>query len=177
MRIVLAAFLSLAAAAAPARAADLATLDCVGTKLDKAVRSQIESEASSALAEAGKRLTYSPAVGQGLGAAAKACAAEHKWTAAAAKAAGFYALAKLGLPLARRAVEEKGFDASALEDQFQALPEETRVRVLTTEDTQKLIQAAVTEEAQQTRANAELLAEFFSFLSTAQYAAHDFSDA
>ncbi|UYY59158.1 hypothetical protein [Sphingomonas sp. S2-65] len=177
MRILLAAALFLAASAVPASAADLATLDCVGAKLDAAVRSQIESEASSALAQAGKRLTYSPAVGQGLGTAAKACAAEHKWTAAAAKAAGFYALAKLGLPLARRAVEEKGFDAAALEDQFQALPEEKRVRVLTTQDTQALIQAAVTDEAQQTRANAELLAEYFSFLSTAQYAAHDFSEA
>ena len=175
MRIVLAAFLSLAAF--PASAADLATLDCVGGKLDAAVRGQIESEAAGALAEAGKRLTYSPSVGQGLGAAAKACAAEHKWTAAAAKAASFYALAKIGLPFARKAVEDKGFDASALEDQFQALPEEKRVRVLTTQDIQALIQAAVTEEAQQTRANAELLAEYFSFLNTAQYAAQDFSAA
>ncbi|MBB5710867.1 hypothetical protein [Sphingomonas xinjiangensis] len=175
MRIVLAAFLSLAAI--PAQAADLATLDCVSTKLDAAVRGQIESEATAALVETGKRLTYSPAVGQGLGTAAKACAAEHKWTSAAAKAAGFYALAKIGLPLARKAVEEKGFDASALEDQFQALPEDKRTRVLTAQDTQALVQAAVTEESQQTRANAELLAEYFSFLSTAHYAAHDFSAA
>ena len=175
MRIVVATILSLAAA--PACAADLATLDCVSTKLDAAVRSRIETEAAGALAEAGKRLTYSPAVGQGLSTAAKACAAEHKWTTAAAKAAGFYALAKIGLPLARKAVEEKGFEPAALEDQFQALPEDKRVRVLTAQDTQALIQAAVTEESQQTRANAELLGEYFSFLSTAQYAAHDFSAA
>ena len=175
MRIVIAAFLSLTVS--PAFAADLATLDCVSTRLDATVRGQIESEAASALAEAGKRLTYSPAVGQGLGIAAKACAAEHKWTSAAAKAAGFYALAKIGLPLARKAVEEKGFDPSALEDQFQALPEERRTHVLAAEDIQALIRDAVTEEAQQTRANAELLAEYFSFLNTAQYAAQDFSAA
>jgi hypothetical protein len=175
MRIVLAAFLSLAAV--PAQAADLSTLDCVAAKLDAGVRGQIESEATSALGEAGKRLTYSPAVGQGLSAAAKACAAEHKWTTAAAKAASFYALARIGLPLARKAVEEKGFDASALEDQFQALPEDKRTRVLSAEDTQALVRAAVTEEAQQTRSNAELLAEYFSFLNTAQYAAQDFSAA
>jgi len=84
-------------------------------------------------------------------------------------------LAKLGLPVAQRIVGEHGFDAAALEDQFQALPEETRDRALTAAENQELIKAAVTDEAKQTRENAELLAEFFAFLSTIQYAAHDFS--
>jgi hypothetical protein len=35
----------------------------------------------------------------------------------------------------------------------------------------------VTEEAKQTRENAELLAEYFAFLSSIQYASYDFSQA
>jgi hypothetical protein len=177
MRIFPIALLAMIAGAAPVRAADLATIDCVTEKLDAAVRAQIEADATRNLAEAGKRPSYDPSVGTGLNAAAAACATANGWTPAAAKAASIYALAKIGLPVAQRVVGEKGFDAAALEDQFQALPEETRNRALTAAENQALIRAAVTDEARQTRENAELLAEFFAFLSTIQYASYDFSQA
>lgn len=174
MRIFSLAALLLAASALPAQAADLATLDCVVGKLD-AARSQIEAEVARNLAETGKRPTYDPAVKTALRDAAAACATEHEWAAPATAAASIYALAKIGLPIAQRVVAERGFDPAALEDQFQALPEETRNRVLTAAENQALIRAAVTDEEKQTRENAELLNEFFSFLSTVQYASQAFS--
>ena len=175
MRVVISALLAFGAFAVPAHAADLATIDCVGGKLDAAVKAQIEADTVRNMGEAGKRPTYDPSVSRGLNDAAAACAKDNGWAPAATKAAGIYALAQLGLPVAQRIVGEHGFDAAALEDQFQALPEETRDRALTAAENQELIKAAVTDEAKQTRENAELLAEFFAFLSTIQYAAHDFS--
>lgn len=175
MRVVISALLAFGAFAVPARAADLATIDCVSGKLDAATKAQLEADAARNLGEAGKRPTYDPSVSRGLNDAAAACAKDNGWSPAATKAAGIYALAKIGLPVAQRVVGEHGFDAAALEDQFQALPEETRDRPLTAAENQELIKAAVTDEAKQTRENAELLAEFFAFLSTIQYAAHDFS--
>ncbi|WP_213980767.1 hypothetical protein [Sphingomonas sp. dw_22] len=175
MRIVMTALLAAGAISAPVHAADLATIDCVAGKLDAAVKAQIEADAARNLGEAGKRPTYDPSVSRGLNDAATACAKDNGWTPAATKAAGIYALARIGVPVAQRVVGERGFDSAALEDQFQALPEETRDRPLTAAENQELIKAAVTDEDKQTRENAELLAEFFAFLSTIQYAAHDFS--
>jgi hypothetical protein len=93
------------------------------------------------------------------------------------KAARVYTLAKLGVSVAQRVIGERGFEAAELEDRFQALPEETRNRPLTAAESQELIKASVTEEAKQTRENAELLAEYFAFLSTIQYASFNFSQA
>ena len=81
------------------------------------------------------------------------------------------------MPVAQRVIGERGFDAAALEDRFQALPEDARNRPLTPAESQELVKGSVTEEAKQTRENAELLAEYFAFLSTIQYASFDFSQA
>ena len=176
IRTILAAAVLLFAAL-PAAAADLATIDCVGQKLDAAARAKVEADAARNLDETGKRPSYDPAVSAGLRTAAAACAKEHKWSAAAAKAAASYALAKIGLPTAQRVIGERGFDSAALEDRFQGLAEDKRNRPLSAADAQALVIASVTEEAQQTRENAELLGEYFMFLSTLQYAAFDFAQA
>ncbi|MBO9623300.1 MAG: hypothetical protein J7500_11370 [Sphingomonas sp.] len=163
--------------AAPAHAADLATIGCVAQKVDAAVRSQIEADVERNLTESGKRPSYGPGVGAGLKTAAAACAKEHGWTAAAASAAARYTLAKIGMPVAQRVITQRGFDPAALEDQFQALPEETRNRPLTAQESQGLVRDAAIEDVQKTRENAELLSEFFAFVGTIQYAAFEFSAA
>ncbi|AQR73287.1 hypothetical protein [Sphingomonas sp. LM7] len=161
--------------AAPAHAADLATIDCVAGKLSAATTAKLHADVSRNMAESGKRPSYDPAVGGGLASASAACGLEHDWSEAAIKAARVYTLAKLGLSVAERVIGERGFEAAALEDRFQVLPEETRNRPLTSAESQELIKGSVTEEAKQTRENAELLAEYFAFLSTIQYASFDFS--
>lgn len=175
MRILATA--ALLAFAAPAHAADLATLDCVSGKLGKEAVARLHADVSRNMAESGKRPSYDPAVGGSIASAAAACGLEHNWSEAAIKAARVYTLAKLGLPVAERVIGERGFEAATLEERFLALAEETRNRPLTAAETGELIKASVTEEAKQTRANAELLAEYFAFLSTIQYASFDFSQA
>lgn len=165
----------IAAAALPAHAADLATIDCVVTKIQPALTTQIEADITRNLSESGKRPSYDPVVGSGLRLAAMACGTENKWSEAAIAAARVYAIAKIGWPIAQRVVREKGFDAEELEDRFQQLSQETRDRPLTAEETQALVIASVTDEKLQTRENAELLNEFFAFQNTLQYAAFNFS--
>jgi hypothetical protein len=172
--IVTAALLTLAI---PAHAADLATIDCVAGKLAPAVTAKLHADVSRNMTESGKRPSYDPAVGGSIASAAAACGLAHNWSEAAIKAARVYTLAKLGLPVAQRVVDDRGFEAATLEDRFQALPEESRNRALTAAENQELIKGAVTDEAKQTRENAELLAEYFAFLSTIQYASFDFSQA
>lgn len=164
-------------AAMPARAADLSTMDCVSRKLEMAVRAQIESDVIRNMTETGKRPTNSPAVIAGLRAAAQACAGDNGWSVAAAQAAASYTLAKIGIPVAQRLLAEKGFDGADLESRFQALPEDKRNRPLASSDMQALVVASVTDEAKQTRDNAELLNEYFLMLSTLEYASYDFSAA
>lgn len=176
MRLVFAAVLALAAATpAFAAPADPASIGCVGQKLDAAVKAQLAVNVERNLANPGQRPSYDPAVTRGLNDATTACANERGWSGAAASASGVYALAEVGLPVARRVVQAKGFDPAALDQQFAALPEEVRRAPLTPKATQDLIRAAVTDEAQQTRANAQLLAQYFAFLNTLEYAAADFS--
>jgi len=176
MRLTVAAALVLATATpAFAAPADPASIVCVGQKLDAAVKAQLAADVERNLAAAGQRPRYSPAVTRGLNDATTACANERGWSGAAATASGVYALAEVGLPVAKRIVQAKGFDPAALDQQFAALPEEVRRKPLTPKATQDLIRAAVTDEAQQTRANAELLAQYFAFLNTLEYASADFS--
>ena len=160
-----------------AHAADLATIDCVAGKLAKGAVAQLHADVARNMTESGKRPSYDPAVGGSIASAAAACGLEHNWSEAAIKAARVYTLAKVGMPVAQRVIGERGFDAAELEDRFQALPEETRNRLLTAAESQELIKGSVTDEAKQTRANAELLAEYFAFLNTIQYASFDFSQA
>ena len=172
-----AALAAFAAAPLPVQAADLATIDCVVGKLGNSVTGQIAADVSRNLFESGKRPSYDPLVGTGVGTAAAACQKEHGWSDAAVGAARIYTIAKVGLPVAQRVISERGFDGAVLEAMFFALPEEVRNRPLTTEETQELVRNAVTDETRQTRENAELLNEFFLMLSTIQYASFDFSQA
>jgi hypothetical protein len=171
------AFLLLCAAAIPAHAADLATIDCVIGKLQPALRTQIETDVTRNFTEATLRPTYDATVGSGLRIAATACAAEHGWTEAATSAARIYTLAKLSQPIAEKFVADRGFDSAELETNFGTLAEEVRNRPLTKEEMQQVVIASVTDESKQTRENASLLNKYFLVLSTVQYAAWDFSQA
>lgn len=156
-------------------AADPGSIGCVGQKLDAAAKAQLGADVERNLETPSQRPRYDPSVTRGLNDATNACANERGWKGSDAASAGIYALAEVGLPVAKRVVRSKGFDPEALARQFAELPEETRTKPLTAQATQALVRAAVTEPAQQTRENAELLAQYFAFLNTLEYAAHDFS--
>jgi hypothetical protein len=167
----------LAPLAATGGAADLATIDCVGDHLDAATRERLVADVERNLLESGKRPSYAPEVSQGIAAASARCMTDRGWSVEASRSAGIYALAKLGLPVAQRVLADKGFDPAALEDQFQALPQEVRDRPITAAETQQLLKDAPLAEEQQTRENAEMLGEYFAILNTLQYAATRFPQA
>jgi hypothetical protein len=176
MRLVFAATaLVMMAAPVLAAPADPASIGCVEEKLDAAAKAQLAADVERNLSTPGKRPSYDPSVTRGLNDATTACANERGWKGSSAASSGIYALAEIGLPVAKRVVLAKGFDPDALARQFAELPEETRTKPLTPQATQALVRAAVTDPEQQTRENAELLAQYFAFLNTLEYAAYDFS--
>ena len=166
----------LAVFAAPAQAADLATIGCISDKLPLTAKAQIVIDVERNLTEAGKKHSYAPAALQAVRAAATACAAENKWPEAAVRPAMLYTLAKIGWPTAQRVAAARGLDTAGLEEAWGALPEETRNVPLTPEVNGQLADATVAE-ADRTPEKAELVGEFFGFLSLIQYTSYEFSQA
>lgn len=164
-------------AAAPAHAADLATIGCIADKIELPIRAQIVLDVERNLTEVGKSHTYDPRVTAAIGAAGALCAKENDWPEAAIAPARLYALATLGWPTAQKVATERGFDMAALEDAWAALPEEVRNFQLPPETYRTLVIGYVTDEAKQTRENAELINECFGFLSIIQYSSYQFSQA
>jgi hypothetical protein len=164
-------------AAAPAHAADLATLGCIAGKVELPIRAQIVIDVERNLTEAGKKHSYDPRVLTAINLAAAKCAAEHGWPEAALRPARLYAIATLGWPTAQKIAAERGFDMAELEEAWATLPEETRNQPLPQSEYETLVRGFVTDEALQTRENAELVSECFGFLSVLQYASFEFSQA
>lgn len=174
------AFLALATAlvmpwAVPVHAADLATLGCVDEKLDGATRDRIGSEIARNLEGGTVGGGLSAEVTQGMRTAATLCAEAHGWSAAAARQAMLYTLAKLSLPTVERVAGERGLDSGALEALWFALPEEQRDKPLTPEAYRNLADAAIPEGEGRTQANGALLRTFFQFQSLMQSASVEFA--
>jgi len=176
MRYSLPLLLCLSAFAAPAHAADLSTIGCIAEKLPLTVKAQIVVDVERNLTETGTKHSYAPAALQAVRAAANACASENKWPDAAVRPAMLYTLAKLGWPTAQRVATARGLDPAALEEAWGALPEETRNVPLTAEVNGQLADAVVAQ-ADRTPEKAELVGEFFGFLSLIQYTSYEFSQA
>lgn len=169
--------LCLASATVPACAADLSTLGCVEGKLDDATRDQIQKDVTRNLGLIGLRGSYSQSVVDAASKAGTACTSENGWTPAAGRLAVLYTLAKLSLPVVQQAATNRGMDPAALEALFQALPEETRSKPLTSDSYRQLADAAIPEGDGRTREAGALLHTFFEFESILQYASLDFSAA
>ena len=163
--------------ATPAHAADLATIGCIASKVELPVRAQIAIDVERNLTESGLRHGYDPRVTNAINLAAKLCASENGWPEAAVKPAMLYALSSLGWPAAQRIATERGFDMPSLELAWETLPEETRNTPLLQPVYETLVKGFITDEEKQTRANAELIAECFGFLSIIQYSSYEFSQA
>ncbi|MEZ0243126.1 MAG: hypothetical protein ACAH11_07095 [Sphingomonas sp.] len=175
--VLLLALAAPAAFAAPAQAADLATIGCIASRIELPVRAQVAIDVERNLNSPGAPATYDPRVTAALNLAGKICADQNGWSEAALKPAMLYALASLGWPTAQKIATERGFDMGALEDAWAAVPEEKRNHPLVQTDYQELIRGFITDEALQTRENAELVKQCFGFLSVIQYSSYAFSQA
>ncbi len=168
--------LCLVGAAAPAQAADLATLGCVADKVSLPIRAQLVIDVERNLTETGKKHSYDPRVIAALREAAMACAKENGWPDPALRPAMLYTLATLGWPTAQKVATERGLDTAALETAWNALPEDSRNKPLTPEVNQQLA-AATSGGADQSPEKAELVGEYFGYLSLMQFTSYDFSQA
>lgn len=176
MRLMLSIVAALLAAA-PAHAADLATIDCIAGKIEIPIKALLAIDVERNLTEQGKPARYEPRVLAAVNAGAAQCAKEHGWPEAALQPARLYAIATIGWPTAQKFATDKGFDMGALEEAWSALPEETRNQPLPPTEYQALIRGFITDEAKQTRENAELIKQCIGFLSTIQYSSYQFSQA
>lgn len=176
MRLML-SIVALLLAAAPAHAADLSTIGCIADKIEIPVKALLVIDVERNLTEQGKPARYEPRVLAAINAGAAQCAKEHGWPEAALQPARLYAIATLGWPAAQKLASDKGFDMAALEEAWSALPEETRNQPLPPTEYQTLIRGFITDEALQTRENAELIKQCIGFLSTIQYSSYQFSQA
>jgi len=167
------AFLALAV---PAHAADLATIGCVADKLTPEVGEKLSADIERNLRESGKKHSYDPAVTQGLKDAATACSTENGWPQTALRPAMLYTIARAARPIADKVATERGLDPAVLEEVWGKLPEETRNRPVTPEVNRTLSEATA-GQGDQSPGSAELVGEFFGFLSMMQYCSYDFSQA
>lgn len=177
LRILLISLVVLAGLAAPARAADIATIDCIEEKLPLTLSAQLVLDVERNLTETGKPPSFSPEVVEGLKAAAIVCAQDHGWPQAALQPATLYARARISWPVAQRIASEKGLDPAVLESVWLGLSEETRNAPLTVDSYRQLADAAIPEGEQRTREMGELIGEFFQLLSVMQYCSYQFSQA
>ncbi|MES2443482.1 MAG: hypothetical protein V4574_11690 [Pseudomonadota bacterium] len=114
------------AIAAPAHAADVATLGCVEQGMDKNARTLLLTDLETNLKNSGQAQSYRPETVQAIQAVALACKTKHGWTTEAAQAAILYTMPKIGWPLADRMGRAGGLNPDALAKRFRALPENER---------------------------------------------------
>ncbi|MEI9926747.1 MAG: hypothetical protein WDN44_02310 [Sphingomonas sp.] len=166
----------LASLSVPARAADLATIDCVADRIDQAVRDQLVKDVERNLTTTAP-ISYDPSVIQALHDGALACQQEHGWSAGTLQPVTAYTQAKLAWPVAQRLAAERGLDPAAMETIWLALPEDQRNKPLSRDARLKLAEAAIPEGPGRTAEAGHFVSGFFQLLSVMQYASFDFSQA
>lgn len=181
MKLIAALALTLAApaafvAAAPAHAADVATITCVERNLDANGRKLLDRDLQKNLENAGQAQSYSPEFISAIQTAAKACAAKHGWSSEATQAAILYTVPKLGWPLAARMGRAKGVNPDALAKRVRALSDEELADATSEEVLGKLAHASV-EANEINGGNAALAGALYGLLTLQAKAYIDFSKA
>ncbi len=138
--IVVLAFLL---AAAPALAADGATIGCVETSIDAATLNALKVNSEQNAHNSGGTLSYRPEVVSGVQAAARACQQKLGWSDPATEAATFYTVAHVAWPILEQVAHERGLDSDALAAHYNALPAEQRHAALTDDLLRALANAAL----------------------------------
>ncbi|MDF7774015.1 hypothetical protein P1X14_02045 [Sphingomonas sp. AOB5] len=120
------------AAAAPAQAADIATIGCITQSLTPAGRTTIDQAFEKSISDPSNG-SPDPAAYQLIDEAVTSCAAKHGWSQKAKSSAFLHAMATLMWPVAARVGRTKGLDAAALESLFMAMPETDRLKAISAE--------------------------------------------
>lgn len=161
------------AIAAPAYAADVATLSCVEKGLDQNARQLLLTDLETNLKNAGKEQSYRPETVQAIQSVAKACQAKHGWSTEATQASILYTMPKLGWPLADRMGRAGGLNPNALAKRFRALPDAERNDAINDEVLGKLARGSLSA-GEITSDNAALAGALYGLLALQEKALVDF---
>lgn len=112
---------SVLAAAAPAGAADIATLGCVEKGMDQNARTLLLTDLEKNLNNPDAQ-SYGPETISAVQKVASVCKTQHGWSAKAMQAAILYTMPVIGWPLAERMARAQRLDPDALTARFRALP-------------------------------------------------------
>lgn len=129
-------------AAAPAAAADRATIGCIDAGLAAPARAAMVADLERNIAHTDQPQTYSDAATSGLRVSTIACKARYKWTGAEAMAATLYTFYSVGWPIAQREAAARGLVVANLEKDFAGLTEAERTGGVTQEMLLKVATAA-----------------------------------
>jgi hypothetical protein len=169
-----AAPLAMTAAAAPAYAADIATITCVEKTLDAATRTQLQQDLEKNLANPQGQQSYAPTTVQGIQKAAKACQAQHGWSDAATMAAILYAVPTVGWPVADRMARAARLDPKKVESRFMALPADERAKAMENPDTFRKVAEGALAAGEVNESNANLAGGLLGLLAVREKGLADF---
>jgi len=161
------------ALAAPAPAADLATLGCVEQGLDANARKLLVEDLTANINNAGKAQSYRQETAEALRPVALACKAKHGWSDKATQASLLYTAPKIGWPIGERIARQHGLDPDALARRFRALPETERNDAIDEDVLGKLGQGSF-EAGEINDGNAAMAGALYGLLALREKALVDF---
>lgn len=162
------------ALAAPAFAADVATLSCVEKTVDAPTKAQLHKDLEKNLSNPQGAQSYDPATISGLQAAARACQSKHGWSQTATVAAILYSVTRLGWPVADRMARAAGLDPKKVENRFMALPELERAQAMDNPETFRKVAEAAISSGEVKSDNANLAGGLLGLLAVREKGLYDF---
>jgi hypothetical protein len=172
MRRLAFAFAAISLSLAPARAADIKTIDCVQKTLDASTVQVLLTDVDRNFQNIDTQ-TYSEATANGMRVAAQACRTKYAWSDKASEASILYALFMIANPSIRRHAAAAGLDYAKLESRFMALSEIERADALQEAVLDKLATGAL-DANEMTNGNAKVAGAVFGFLAARSKAVLDF---
>ncbi len=158
----------------PARAADVATLNCVIGKIEPQLRAAMEADFEQAMTQAGVAL--SPANDAQLVSRAADCARQFSWSEAARNAAIAWSRATIARPVAERYLRARGFDVDRILAIWTAIPAATRLHRLDNEALTSLGKALYDAGVFKKEGDPTIVGKFIVYLSTSEFCRQDFID-
>jgi len=160
-------------AAAPASAADIATLGCVDQQLPATLRASLAADVQRQMGDG--TFTFDPALNPPLVAVLRGCQRTYGWSEVATQAAGVYLRASIGLPLVITAMRGLGVDTDKVMAIYRDLPQSIREKRLDQATMRQLMDAVVDTGMIKDVDQAKLLGRMIAYANLIEMSRHDFA--
>jgi hypothetical protein len=172
IRTFLAFAFGLLALAAPALAADVATIGCVGDKISPELRAKVAGDYEARLREPGRAMDT--ALDNQLIAFGKECRTRHGWSEAAMNSAVAWTRSTIALPTAEKFARARGLDVDAVWRIWRATPAATRTRQLQDADLQLLGKALQDAGVFKNPGDPTVIGRLVAYMNTNEFCRVDF---